>query len=686
MPSQVPSSNPLLQLGAVPSGALNGSILAGHANGNLQTPAFNQVLSQAQSDSAMEGAALPQDGNGLPQSAIQGQVGSEASDASKGEQAELVSNGSPENEVPQDVSVRPPNVESTREQGRTVNILPTTSLTGDTQKSGEDVVAGAADSADALIPQRSQSVETPAPVVNRTAKAPLIGGPVRSAETELSQTRPVVSERADANQPESKLAMSSLVAAGEAPGANNEEVTVARNNAPATESGQRLDAIKTDTVVNAGMIPEEGKGEPQSVAPEAQAILRRSSQLETEERPNPELSKVKAEASSNSELPSFDLDGDVLSLNKVNSSNDAKGALPPTNVLSGQEAGSSNSTQNVTFNPAVSELSKNNPDTRSESEQRASDSMSAFLPEGSRETPNQAALLSGENNVGITTSLGMRQDVNEMAIQSPNAHESGSGDDILQTTVSASQSFVTKAEQGNLSSQQFTVNQPNQPQPQPQVQASTAIPVSPSVRVGQNDSQGRAADLNPAPGSALNASLTDSSNSGLTEKSSGFGIASSHQPTLSTPAPNIQLKVPTGMTPANPGWSQAVSERVVWVAGQQLQSATIQLDPPELGSLQIKLQVSQEQVSVTFTSPHGVVRDAVEQSIPRLREMLAEQGLDLGESFVNDQSADQDRRGSDHSANGEYASGDGYNGQNDTDLLASGNAIGSNLNLVDYYA
>lgn len=170
---------------------------------------------------------------------------------------------------------------------------------------------------------------------------------------------------------------------------------------------------------------------------------------------------------------------------------------------------------------------------------------------------------------------------------------------------------------------------------------------------------------------------------GLGKVLESFTLGSSHQPTLVRPSAEIQARMPQGMLPTHPQWQQAVSERVVWAAGQQVQTATIQLDPPELGSLQVKLQVTQEGVNVSFTSPHANVRDAVEQSIPRLREMMAEQGLDLAESSVGDQSSSQDRGGQNGESGGQYV--ERGSSASDTGQNAPMNRA-QNLNLVDYYA
>lgn len=172
------------------------------------------------------------------------------------------------------------------------------------------------------------------------------------------------------------------------------------------------------------------------------------------------------------------------------------------------------------------------------------------------------------------------------------------------------------------------------------------------------------------------------------EKSSYTTLGASHQPSLSRPVADVQMRVPTGMTPAHNGWSQAVSERIVWAAGQQVQSATIQLDPPELGSLQVKLQISHEQVSLTFTSPHGNVREALEQSLPRLREMMAEQGLSLGESFVQDQPQSGRGEGDAEQEQGtqRFADGEQSEQQGEDSSQTTSAQTARRLSLVDDYA
>ncbi|MDO6686212.1 MULTISPECIES: flagellar hook-length control protein FliK [unclassified Agarivorans] len=91
----------------------------------------------------------------------------------------------------------------------------------------------------------------------------------------------------------------------------------------------------------------------------------------------------------------------------------------------------------------------------------------------------------------------------------------------------------------------------------------------------------------------------------------------------------------------NPAHYQAPAElnqRVQYMLSQGMQKAEIRLDPAELGSMHIRLQMNQEQqVSVQIQVQNPQAREALEQTMPRLREMLQQQGIELGQSQVNQQ-------------------------------------------------
>lgn len=89
-------------------------------------------------------------------------------------------------------------------------------------------------------------------------------------------------------------------------------------------------------------------------------------------------------------------------------------------------------------------------------------------------------------------------------------------------------------------------------------------------------------------------------------------------------------------------WDTEMAEKVAWFAAKNISSAEIRLDPPELGSLHIRINVNHEQgqVQLNFVSPHANVRDALDQSANRLREMFDEQGMDLVDVDVSSQQQD----------------------------------------------
>lgn len=85
-------------------------------------------------------------------------------------------------------------------------------------------------------------------------------------------------------------------------------------------------------------------------------------------------------------------------------------------------------------------------------------------------------------------------------------------------------------------------------------------------------------------------------------------------------------------------WASAVGKRLVFMINNQLSQAQITLNPEKLGPIQIRLTLDRDQVvSVSMTAHHGATRETLEQAIPRLREMLAEAGIDFDSLDVQDE-------------------------------------------------
>ncbi|MBA1200849.1 flagellar hook-length control protein FliK [Pseudomonas capeferrum] len=89
-------------------------------------------------------------------------------------------------------------------------------------------------------------------------------------------------------------------------------------------------------------------------------------------------------------------------------------------------------------------------------------------------------------------------------------------------------------------------------------------------------------------------------------------------------------------------WSEGLVNRVMYLSSQNLKSADIQLEPAELGRLDIRINVAPDQAAqITFISGHAGVRDTLDSQLYRLRELFAQQGLAQPDVNVADQSRGQ---------------------------------------------
>ena len=82
-------------------------------------------------------------------------------------------------------------------------------------------------------------------------------------------------------------------------------------------------------------------------------------------------------------------------------------------------------------------------------------------------------------------------------------------------------------------------------------------------------------------------------------------------------------------------WGQALGDKLVWMAAGTQQTASLTLNPPNLGPLQIVLHVTNDQATASFFSAQPEVRHALEAAFPRLREMMNDAGIQLGQATVS---------------------------------------------------
>lgn len=185
--------------------------------------------------------------------------------------------------------------------------------------------------------------------------------------------------------------------------------------------------------------------------------------------------------------------------------------------------------------------------------------------------------------------------------------------------------------------------------------------IKPKIENGLLRATGRSIEKDTALNLADPQQLPDSSS--LIALTSGYlkhaelAFNSAGQPQTGQNIPNAAnaMSTFTGMTPiltrsisadnsqtvttplGNNGWADEFSQKIIWISTQQNQIAELHLNPPGLGPLNIVLTVSDNQLTAQFTSPHSAVREAVENALPKLRELLADNSIMLGNATVSDQ-------------------------------------------------
>ena len=91
----------------------------------------------------------------------------------------------------------------------------------------------------------------------------------------------------------------------------------------------------------------------------------------------------------------------------------------------------------------------------------------------------------------------------------------------------------------------------------------------------------------------------------------------------------------------DPAWANDFSQKIVWLASNDKQSAQITLNPPDMGPIEISLNLSKDGANAFFVSTNAEVRETIEAALPRLKEMLADVGIQLGQSNVGSESSRQ---------------------------------------------
>jgi len=103
--------------------------------------------------------------------------------------------------------------------------------------------------------------------------------------------------------------------------------------------------------------------------------------------------------------------------------------------------------------------------------------------------------------------------------------------------------------------------------------------------------------------------------------------------------PTLQLDTPVGTS----RWGQDFSQRIQWVVNQSMSGAQIKLNPQNMGPVEVRVQMQNDQISLSFTAQHGATREAIEAALPRLREVFSEQNINMADVDISEHSFSEQR-------------------------------------------
>ncbi|HNQ75749.1 MAG TPA: flagellar hook-length control protein FliK [Pseudothauera hydrothermalis] len=107
--------------------------------------------------------------------------------------------------------------------------------------------------------------------------------------------------------------------------------------------------------------------------------------------------------------------------------------------------------------------------------------------------------------------------------------------------------------------------------------------------------------------------------------------------------PSAQLQVATPL--GQQGWAEDVGSKLIWMSNRGESKAELVITPPNLGKIEVSINLNGDQATAQFLASTREAKEALEQAMPRLRELMAQSGVSLGQTSVNtsgDQRSGQD--------------------------------------------
>jgi flagellar hook-length control protein FliK len=183
--------------------------------------------------------------------------------------------------------------------------------------------------------------------------------------------------------------------------------------------------------------------------------------------------------------------------------------------------------------------------------------------------------------------------------------------------------------------------------------AATGLSASQAAGLALTDTLRNGESLRPVDGANLVADsrLQSSADSLLQQPNSAARVQT--DPALALRGYTTSVDVPVGQA----DWGDKVMGKLTWLTARNMSMAEIHLSPADLGPMEVKVRMHNDQASITVHAANPMVRDQLEQHSHRLRDMLSEQGVSLERFDVSDQSRQQPGEQGSDGANGDGGQG-----------------------------
>lgn len=154
-------------------------------------------------------------------------------------------------------------------------------------------------------------------------------------------------------------------------------------------------------------------------------------------------------------------------------------------------------------------------------------------------------------------------------------------------------------------------------------------------------------------------------------------------------AGQTKIEAPAMSKPmAHPEWDQELGERIVWMNNRAMPFAELRINPQHLGPISIRIDMNQDQTTIAFSAQQAAVKEAIEAAIPKLREMMGAQQLNVAEISVTQaslgeqaklpgfgQAAQQQNEGGQKNSRGTNSFGNSDSAANASEDVDNANAI-----------